>query len=244
MEIEQAETSNGISADSSPSGRWIRDQLREVGDSGLVGLERRAAGREVAVEAITADESDEKVFATLTAGISSAVIEPIRNLERSRAAQQQQVQSNVNRLAADLEEMQRRFGTMDRELESTKRVAARSQALMDELKPGLSALEDKVMAFEAAFRRDMEALGSGLEQVRAHVEPLAARVQGSEEALGRHSVALEAVARLERRRQEASRQLLTSVDGLRSSLDRLANLELLTAEPPPPEFPAEEGGQG
>jgi hypothetical protein len=87
-------------------------------------------------------------------------------------------------------------------------------------------------------------MGAGLEQVRGQIEPLESRMQGSEEALGRHTAALEAVARLERRRQEASRQLLTSVDGLRSSLDKLANLELLATEPPAPVFPNEEGGQG
>lgn len=261
MDVEHAEKVNEDQTDNSHSGRWIRDQLREVADSGLAKLERSATAHSDKPEEPEVEKSDQNVLDSLAASISTAVVEPMRNLERSRAAHQQQMEASLASLSARLEEFQRRFGTLDRELETAKRTAATSQSLVNEFRPTVSAVERQVKQLEETFRNDLKALGEGLERVREQVQPIDARLQSSEQAVAKHTVALEAVARLERRRQEASRQLVTSVDGLRSSLNRLSNLELVAGkideqttapakepgppatEPPAPEFLDDDNGE-
>ena len=230
MNVEHAEKVNEDQSDSSHSGKWIRDQLREVADSGLAELERSATARSGKVEDPEVEKADQTVLDNLAASISTAVVEPIRSLERTRAAHQHQMEASLATLSNRLEDFQTRFGALDRELESAKQAAARSQSLVNEIRPGISAVERQVKQLEETFRHDLKALGEGLQQLREQVKPMDARLQGSEEAVAKHTVALEAVARLERRRQEASRQLVTSVDGLRSSLNRLSNLELVAAK--------------
>lgn len=255
MNVEHAEKPRQEQVESSHSGRWIRDQLREVADSGLATLERNATNRTATPESVDTDveveKADQTVLDSLAASISTAVVEPMRNLERNRAAHQHQMEASLAGLSQQLEEFQRRFGAMDREFESAKRTAAGSQAALNELRPNLTAVETQVKQFEETFRKDLAALGSGLEEVREQVKPLDSRLQTSEEIAAKHTQALEAVARLERRRQEASRQLVTSVDGLRNSLNRFSGLELASsggqsepADPPAPDFLSDEGTEG
>jgi len=241
VDLERVDRMHDSESERSSSGRWIRDQLREVADTNLAELERSAVQRGSKAEAD--DDEEQSALENLAASISSAVVEPMRNLERSRAAHQHQMEASLTKLSASLEEMQRRFGSVDQQLEAAR---ARSQALANELRPGIAAVETQLKGLDESFRRDLAALGAGLEQVREQIGPLAIRLTASEESTARHAAALDAVTQLERRRQEASRQIAHSVDGLRDSLSRLTGLELSPspedADPPAPEFAADDEG--
>ncbi len=242
MDVQHIDQIKKKESDSAGSGRWIRDQLREVADSGLAELERSAVQRgEPKTEKVTVE--DQSLLDSLATSISSAVVEPMRNLERSRVAHQHQMEESLAKLSKSLEEMQRRFGVLDRELENAKSEAKRSEARIDELRPGIAAAQEQVKTLEQSFRKDLDALGEGLAAVREQVEPLESRLAASEKSTAEHSATLGAVRRLERRRQEASSQVVTSVEGLRASLSRLSGLEMEAVDdedPPAPQFAGDE----
>lgn len=255
MSAQRTESANGDKTEASSSGRWIRDQLRGVADSGLAELERSQAAQAVDAKPALAEpreqepsaQADQAVLDSLASSISSAVVGPMRNLERNRVAHQQHMESSLQKLSQQLEEMQRRFGVMDRGLADAKASSARSQAAIAELRPGLDAFEGRLQGLEETFRKDLDALGAGLAEVREQVRPLEERLTSSEDAVARHTGALDGIERLEQRRQEATRQLASSVGGVRSSLNRLSSLERQAGEaeggddsdniePPAPEF--------
>ncbi len=238
MDVQRVEQHNDSESERTSSGRWIRDQLREVADSGIAELERSAVQGGPKLE--PASEEDQTLLDSLASSISTAVVEPMRNLERSRAAHQHQMEESLAKLSASLEEMQRRFGSLDREVEDAKRGSRRSQASLDEIRPGIAAIETRIKSLEESFGKDLAALGAGLQEVREQVGPLASRLTASEESVARHTAALDSVDRLEQRRRESTRQIASSVESLRVSLTRLSDLDSSEApedvDPPAPEF--------
>lgn len=102
---------NEQSEEAHVSGRWIRDQLREVAGSSLAQLEASKAATEPVAEVTAAadeqatEEAPEApdVVGDLAASISHAVAAPIRDMERRRAAEHAALQQAVGEHSEALE---------------------------------------------------------------------------------------------------------------------------------------------
>ena len=238
METEHLQAATKDKVDETHSGRWIRDQLREVADSGLAELERSSAARDsVEPEAVRGvDGSDQAILENLAKSISSAVVGPMRSLERNRQTYQRQTELAITSLTKRLEESQAKLATLEQALTRAEQRANDALAQVRELRPGVDQNRTRIAAAELGLRKDLTTLTESLEAASAQIGPLAARLAPLEHAQERHGRALETLTELEMRRHEASRTLLASYDELRESLEGLTDVAIVTEEPAEPVF--------
>ncbi|MBI1357164.1 MAG: hypothetical protein GC160_22725 [Acidobacteria bacterium] len=233
MEAEQARETAKDKAEESSSGRWIRDQLRDVADSSLAALERSAAKRgAMAAEPEEAPEQgDQAILENLANSISSAVMGPMRNLERNRASFQHQTEAALATLAQGLEEAQTRVGALEQALTRAEQRTNDALAQVRELRPGVDRNRTTIAATEQSLRRDMATLQGSLDGVGEQVRKLAERLAPAEQATERQAAALRALAAFESRKQEAARELMASLEDLSPATDLLDELPELVDIP-------------
>ncbi len=199
----------GLAGGEQISGRWIRDQLREVADPGLEQLEvsklpprpepsPHKAQKDAPKAAPGADPAEvSDLVDNLAASISSAVVQPIRNLEKQRVAEKLVLQKSLEEHNARLVDTGEQLGRLSGDIRRLDQVLRNSQTEVESSRRGHDDLKSRVEAIEGAGSADAVA------SLRTQISELTNRLS-SIEATGRErEKRLEALTSSESRRQEA-----------------------------------------
>ena len=155
------------------SGRWLRDQLRDVAES----APPQPAGRAPA----SGDASSSQLIEGLAASISAAVVEPIKGLESRREARQARIEESLQELSGKLGEVFVEIGNLrDRAAEALAGV----EETKNESRREIAALREQSRADVEALREQLKAdLESARAQSKAEVEALGSEAKNEIEAI-------------------------------------------------------------
>jgi|GEM_PF-2048649 len=240
-----SETTSGSSDEA--SGRWIRDQLRDVADSGLKNLETavspvtaepentEAAPAETAAEESPSVETPPEpqvgsdpapmtdLVEGLAASISSAVAAPIRNLEQRRSAEHAAVESALREQENAGRESRERIESLAEQLRLLDEAVTSGSRRADEAGAASEALAARVAEIEGADLR------GGLDETQKSVSDLAARLDSAERAMRAQAEIIRSLEESERKRKETAEHLADLLDRMRETV-----LTMKTASTPEP----------
>ena len=190
------------------SGRWIRDQLRDVADSSITGLEALKPISEPEAAA-PSDSSEEPatpdLVGDLAASISNAVAAPIRDLERRRSAEKAAVEKSLDQNTRHIQET---MTAVERMAEDVQQLRADSEKVRGKSK----ALRERLDKLEG------EGLNDALAGVRAELQELSQRFADAESARRQDQERLEALNASDARRRESMRHLGDLLDRVRETV--------------------------
>ncbi len=186
------------------SGRWLRDQLRDISEG--VGPASNGGGE--------SEESSSQLIEGLAASISEAVAEPIRGLESRREAKQRQ-------LEAALQELSGKLGDAFVEIAKLKDEAAGASARADEAQ---QMAKREVEAARAEFRQDAEQLSATTVDLRDGFSRLAEEVGRVQEKVREEHERIDALRFRETQRAKALSELEKASASLKDALSAAAAL--------------------
>jgi uncharacterized coiled-coil DUF342 family protein len=193
------------------SGRWLRDQLRDV-----------AGEAEPPEPALPAEDnpgaapetSTAQLIEGLAASISSAVTEPIRGLESRREAQQQKLEHAV-------EELSGKLGDAFVDMARLREEAASAGLRADEAK---ESAKREVENARVEFRKDAEQLNATSVDLRDGFNRLAEEVGRLQEKVREQHERIDALRFRETQRAKAMSELEKASASLRDALSAAAAL--------------------
>ena len=183
------------------SGRWLRDQLRDVDNES-------EAPPPPANGASAAETSTSQLIEGLAASISSAVAEPIRGLESRREAKQQQFERSLQELSGKL-------GDAFVEIAKLREESASAGMRADEAK---DSVKRELEHARLEFRKDAEQLSATTVDLRDGFNRLAEEVGRMQEKLREHHERLDATRLREAQRAKAMSELEKASSSLRDAL--------------------------
>ena len=210
------------------SGRWIRDQLRDVAssdtpaDKGLSALEQATAealGDTVSSRSVAAP-SDTEIYADLANSISKALLGPIQSLEERRSDSLMKLESRLSEAVERIEGLSEKTGSADRRSEETAR---------------------RIEGIESGLRHDADELAASIAQLRGTLEELAAdvrqldeRVSTQNERLSTQNETVDGLRRLEGRRRDSLQRMAGAASEFQAAINQLSEDSaegVWTAEP-------------
>ena len=203
------------------SGRWIRDQLRDVADSSIAGLE---ALKPISVPdppppSVDVDDvTTPDLVGNLAASISNAVAAPIRDLERQRSAEKAAVEKSLDQNTRHIQEA---VTALERMVEDVQQLQADAEKSREESK----TLRDRLEQMEG------EGLNEALSGVRTEIQELGRRLEEAESAGKQDRERVEALTVADSRRRESMRHLGDLLDRVRETV-RMMESEPREAEQP------------
>jgi chromosome segregation ATPase len=207
------------------SGRWLRDQLRDVADLGQAAeASARPSGAEV---------STSQLLDGLATSISAAVVEPIRGLESRREAQQKRLEDSVRELSQKLSEAFVEIARLrDQAAAATAKIDAiraetqrELEAIRTQLKSEIDgvAMETKgeLSGVHSELRRDVDQLGASSTDIRSGFNSLAEEIGRLQERVREQHEWLQGLRAREAQRANAMNELASA---LKSALAAAASL--------------------
>jgi hypothetical protein len=175
------------------SGRWLRDQLKELSESSQAEL---AAVVPVSAGGSQTDAGNllESLAINISQAVSGAVLGPMRDLEKCRAEEKTAIENSVTQQGERLEWVAARL----EEIESKMSTAGAQSRDVDE-------------RFDQAaeeIRRSSEEFSASLLRIRSEIELITERQAQVEATFGKQQHILEALLEIHERRCESDRALV------------------------------------
>ena len=219
METELSEnaptTEQNESSSDEASGRWIRDQLRDVADSGLKNLESAVVP---SVETPPAPQLEAEPTAMtdlvegLAASISSAVAAPIRSLELRRSAEHSAVERALREQEAAGRSARERIESLAEQLRLLDESLSANNRTVEESRHNSEALGARISAVEES------GLADRVQDLNNRLGDMAGRLESAERALRAQAEIVRSLEESERRRRESSRHLGELLDRMRETV--------------------------
>lgn len=189
------------------SGRWLRDQLRDVAG----GVEPAGPAEQ---EGGGPEKSTSQLIEGLAASISSAVAEPIRGLESRREARQHQLESALQELSGKVGDA---FTEIAQVGEQTASAAMRADEAKDTVKRELETARTE-------FQKDAEQLNAAHVDLRDTFSRLAEEVGRLQEKVREQNERIDALRFRETQRAKAMSELEKASSSLKDALSAAAAL--------------------
>ena len=187
------------------SGRWLRDQLRNVAGEVEPATATDDAGSGT-------EKSTSQLIEGLAASISSAVADPIRGLESRREAKQQQLETAIQELSG-------RLGDAFVEIGKVRDQASSASARADEAR---ETVKRELENARTEFRKDAEQLSATTVDLRDSFNRLAEEVGRLQEKMREHHERIDSLRFRETQRAKALNEVERASATLKDALSAAA----------------------
>lgn len=211
------------------SGRWLRDQLRDVADIGQSPVE--PSGKSSGPDASSAQLLD-----GLASSISAAVVEPIRGLEYRREAQQKKIESALQELSGKVGDAFLELGKLrdqtggaavqveEMRAESRRELDASRAQLKSEIDAVAMEVKGEVNAVRGDLQRDVDQLGAIAADIRSGFNSLAEEIGRLQERVREQHEWIEGLRARETQRATAMSELARASAVLKDALAAAASV--------------------
>jgi len=209
------------SEDGDVSGRWIRDQLRDVADYDAPADQDGSVLEQATAEALggaaaptpQVEPSEPNIYADMADKISKALLGPIQGIEERRSGAVRDLESKLS------DALQRIEGLVEKN--DSVALQHRDTAL-------------RIDGIESGLRHDADELSASIVQLRAKLEELSSNMEQLGGRIETQNNAVDGLSRLEGRRQDSLQRMATAASEFHAAVSQLSQDSaegVWTAEP-------------
>ncbi len=208
--VETKHTDESSKTDGDVSGRWIRDQLRDVASGSEASAGQNVSVLEQATAEALADSSpatpqaapdEPDPYADLADNISKALLRPIQGIEDRRADSLKSLEARLAEALQRLDGLGEKAGSADRRSEETAR---------------------RIDGIEGGLRHDADELSASIVQLRGTLEKLSGDVEQLGERVSTQSDTVDGLRRLEGRRRDSLQRIAGAASEFQTAIDQLS----------------------